>query len=354
MHHFMQERPQPGPDWLMNRSVHAIGRVLFGVDVGHSKCCIACGEADPRGFISLIGIGERQFGPEMRDPFNQPDQLIQILHELICEFENRHEVSLGAAEVAVSETHLRGETFSEGAETSIPATHEFLHRFGRWQDEAPWWRFRGGHGIHGPRAALAKIVRVVEQVPLRPQHLVFSGLASAYAVSRPQERWGADAADVLTIDIGAAMTEYFLFADANVSKSGVIPVGGDRITSEIATKMKLSWQEAEKQKVTNGTVSPQSEIIWQHIINMLTNVAEHVAVRPRKFSVVYLTGGTSRTHNIEKIAASIFDRPVYLASATNLAGATNAAPEHSTVLGLLKYSYNAAGKCKMLHETVRL
>jgi cell division protein FtsA len=338
--------------WSENRAISAIGKIVFGLDIGHSKCCIACGEADPRGFLSLIGFVERQLDPEMRTPFSQADRLIQILREMMIEFEKRYDVYLGAPEVAVSGKHITGETFSEGDEVSIPAGHEFLHRFRRWQDATPWWDFTSGHAIHGSRAALAEVVKVVERLPLKPQSLVFSGLASAYAVTRPQERWGAEAADVLTIDIGAGTTDYFLFRDGNVAKSGAIAAGGDLITSEIASKLKIPWRQAEEEKRAHNTVSPQREIIWQQIIGILTSVAENAPGRQGKFSIVYLTGGTSRIRNIERMAASVFDRPVYFASATNLTGLTEPRPEHSTVLGLLKYGYNRSKHLSMLNEVV--
>lgn len=280
----------------------------------------------------------------MRAPFSQADRLIEILHEMMIEFEKRYDVHLGAPEIAVSGKHIKGETFLEGDEVSIPTSHEFLHRFRWWEDGTPWWDFTSGHAIHGNRAALEEVVKVVKRLPLKTQSLVFSGLASAYAVTRPYERVAVDA-DILTIDIGAGTTDYLLFRDANIAESGVIAAGGDLITSEIASKLKIPWRQAEEEKVTHGTVSPQREIIWEQIIGILTSVAEKAPGRHGKFSTVYLTGGTSQIRNIERIAAAVFDRPVYFVSATNLPGLTEPRPEYSTVIGLLKYGHNR-GICR--------
>ena len=296
---------------------------------------------------------ERQFDSEMRVPFRQSDRLIQIVREMIIEFEKRYHVCLGAVEVAVSGRHIRGETFSEGNEVSIPASHEFLHRLQSWKDGVQWWDFTSGHAIHGCRAALAEIVKVVERLPLKTQSLVFSGLASAYAVTRPHERVAVDA-DILTVDIGAGTTDYLLFRDANVVESGVIAAGGDLITSEIASKLKISWRQAEEEKVTHGTVSPQREIIWEQIIRILTSVAERASVRRGKFSTVYVTGGTSRIRNIERMAAAVFDGPAYVVLAANLSRSTEPRPEYSTVLGLLKYGHNRGVCCTKRSDRDRI
>ena len=186
---------------------------------------------------------------------------------------------------------------------------------------------------------MLKQVQLVESVGLRVERLVFAGLASTYAVMRSAERRD-HVEPVLVVDLGASITNFVLWQECSVIASGVIPKGGDWVTSEIASRCGVSFTEAEERKIAYAANSPEQEIADTFSRELFTDLADRLSnpVRKRGFRA-YLTGGSSQFPGAEVLAAEILKIPVYKVAATNFAGlAEPAKPKHSAVLGLLKYT----------------
>lgn len=317
-----------------------IGPLLAGLDIGHSKCCLACAEADPRGFLRLIGIAERSL--LVTEP-NQPasDNLLQqTIRELVREFETKHEIAIQAVQLAINGRDIRGDTFAEPDEVSIPTANVPIHHLGLSGRETPWWNFRQGHIIHGRRLAFERLVRLATTAGLKVERPVFAGLASAYAVTRFEER-SHGREGLLIADIGAVTTNYLMFRNGQVESIGVIEAGSTPITSEIASSRNVSLAQAEQDKISQANESPEQEIICRNLTDMFCSLAERVRSSGAKIGRVYVTGGGSRSRNIESIAAKVLGRPVYAARAINFAGLHEPpGPEYSTALGLLRYAHH--------------
>lgn len=100
------------------------------------------------------------------------------------------------------------------------------------------------HIITGPTTAIRNLIKCVGMVGIDVRELVFSGVASAYAVLTDTEK----ELGVILVDIGGETTDLVVFVDGAIAYSAVIPLGGRHVTSDIAVGLRISLESAEKIK----------------------------------------------------------------------------------------------------------
>ncbi len=100
------------------------------------------------------------------------------------------------------------------------------------------------HIITGPTTSMRNLVKCVGMVGVDTKELVFSGVASAYAVLTETEK----ELGVILVDVGGETTDVVVFVDGAIAYSSVIPIGGRHVTSDIAVGLRISLESAEKIK----------------------------------------------------------------------------------------------------------
>lgn len=100
------------------------------------------------------------------------------------------------------------------------------------------------HIITGPTTSMRNLVKCVGMVGVDTKELVFSGVASSYAVLTDTER----ELGVILVDIGGETTDVVIHVDGAIAYSSVIPIGGRHVTSDIAVGLRISLESAEKIK----------------------------------------------------------------------------------------------------------
>ncbi len=100
------------------------------------------------------------------------------------------------------------------------------------------------HIITGPTTSMRNLVKCVGMVGVDTKELVFSGVASAYAVLTETEK----ELGVILVDIGGETTDVVIFVDGAIAYSSVIPIGGRHVTSDIAVGLRISLESSEKIK----------------------------------------------------------------------------------------------------------
>ena len=104
------------------------------------------------------------------------------------------------------------------------------------------------HVIHGNANRLQNAIRLVRATSLEVDDVVFNGIASSLALlTNEQKELGA-----LVIDLGGGTTEYVVYANGVIRHSGVLAVGGDHVSNDLAYGLKVPLSRAEKLKIEYG------------------------------------------------------------------------------------------------------
>ena len=168
----------------------------------------------------------------------------------------------------------------------------------------------------------------------------------------------------LVIDIGAGTSDFALFRDGRLALTGVIPVGGEHVTSDISHGLQIRQEDAERlklryakaiacdedvpinidldtfeceMKVFSTHVSRyKMELIVQCRLEELFGLIRKKVEADEPFSgVVQLTGGTSQMLGVCELAGRIFRSAEVRAATPNQGFAPNYAdPKYATVVGL--------------------
>ncbi len=187
--------------------------------------------------------------------------------------------------------------------------------------------------IHGDNDRIMEMANIIRSVGLEFDDIILSGIASAMAVTTIQQKIDG----VLVADIGAGTTDFALIKNNKIWLAGIIPVGGNHVTNDLAIGLRLTPKTAENVKISVGKLNIQedekSKICWAigdkqigdkkilgdsvnkivraRIIELLEFLREEVNefLVDDTISEIVLTGGVSNTSGICDLASEIFSRP---------------------------------------------
>jgi cell division protein FtsA len=188
-------------------------------------------------------------------------------------------------------------------------------------------------------AGIDNTKKVLKNTGFELAKLVPSGILSGLAVLNHEEK----ELGCCLIDIGAGTTDIVVYENGFIRYLTSIPVGGERITRDIASVLKISRNLAEDIKITYGGSSYATTNTSQHKFGEGIHLTDHRGVNTtisRKLLVdviterlkeifetikttlgkeqlydiinsgMIITGGVSLLPNIEDFARHIFDLPV--------------------------------------------
>lgn len=192
--------------------------------------------------------------------------------------------------------------------------------------------------------------------------IVPSVLAATAAVALPEEHDGV----VVVVECGAEHTSVAVFSGGAVVCLGSIPIGGDHITRDLATVLRIDPMEAERLKFEVGNTrrgTPEIEvlvrgadgartavavslvvaIITARVDQLLAHVGEVVRpattfTRGGAIGHVVLCGGGAVLSGLAPMTRAALGMPVRVAGAWGFAGpAAMQSPGVAAVLGLLRW-----------------
>lgn len=156
-------------------------------------------------------------------------------------------------------------------------------------------------GMHGVRleadtliieystSLLKNLIKCVEQAGVKVRDYVFSPLAAAEVVlSKRQKELG-----VMLLDIGGGTASFMVFEEGVPIHAGVIPLGGNHITNDIAVGLRTHVDIAERVKILYGTCG-------------LDGLPKKDMIRLAEF-IPGEAGGFSRRELVEIISARLRD-----------------------------------------------
>ncbi len=222
--------------------------------------------------------------------------------------------------------------------------------------------------IHGDDERIIEMANIIRSAGLEFDDIILSGIASAIAVTSPQQKMNG----VLVADIGAGTTDYAYIKNGKVFLAGVIPVGGNHITNDLAIGLRLSAKTAESVKISCGKLNISEEektkvywaigdkqigdkkilgdsvnkIVRARVIELLEILREDVGAYLTEDGIreVVFTGGASNIEGLRDIASEIFSRPC------SKGGFSADLPKHirmqswATSIGLLEHIKNREQK----------
>ncbi len=104
------------------------------------------------------------------------------------------------------------------------------------------------HIVTVSSASVRNIENCLKKCDLMVDRIVLDPIANSEALLSQEEKDGG----VCLIDFGAGVTSYSVFQEEGIVRSGIISIGGDYITQEIAFAFDTSFEEARRLKEDYG------------------------------------------------------------------------------------------------------
>ena len=105
--------------------------------------------------------------------------------------------------------------------------------------------------VHASKDAVYDASAAAGEAKLDITEPVFAGYAASLAVLSPQEMKEG----VLLLDMGGGSTSYTVFCDNHIVHTGVIGVGGDHVTNDVAIAFNCNTNQAERLKREHGSAT---------------------------------------------------------------------------------------------------
>ena len=372
--------------------------IIAGLEIGTSKICVVVGEQNADGALNIIGLGQSRSRGVRKGEICNTEQVEEDLRAAIAEAEQMADVEIRSVYLGVSGGHIRGfnnrgvhpvvsadreisqddieDVVKNAKAINLPAENTIInhvrqHFFVDGQDGVtnPIGMLGARlevdmHVIHGHANRLQNVIRLVRATSLAVDDVVFNGIATSLALlSNEQKELGA-----LVIDIGGGTTEFVAFSDGIIRHSGVLAVGGDHVSNDLAYGLKVQLSRAEKLKLEHGsalvtatakgqTISITNELglelkrinvehlqrimslRLEEIFQLIAQDLEAAGLTNYLRAGVFLCGGSSRVPGILPLAENVFQMNVTAGHAHAVSGLTTALdqPEFAAAIGLVKY-----------------
>lgn len=372
--------------------------IIVGLEIGTSKICVVVGEQGADGALNIVGLGQSRSRGVRKGEIVNPEQVEEDLRAAIFEAEQMADVEIRSVYLGVSGGHVRGfnnrgthivvsaereispddvdDVIKNAKAINLPAENTVIHAvrqhfFVDGQDGVtnPVGMLGARlevdmHVIHGHANRLQNAIRLVRGTQLEVDEIVFNGIATSLALlTNDQKELGG-----IVIDIGGGTTEYVVYSDGAIRHTGVLAVGGDHVSNDLAYGLKVPLSRAEKLKLEHGsalitetakgqTISITNDLglelkrinvehlqrimslRLEEIFRLIAADLERAGLTEYLRAGVFICGGASRVPGIVQLAENVFQMNVSLGHAGGISGLTTALdqPEFCTAIGLVKY-----------------
>jgi cell division protein FtsA len=376
--------------------------IVVALEVGSTKVAAAVGEIRPDGTLALLGIGEGPSGQVRKCEIVDFEVAQGCVRDALAEAEQKTDVVVAEVYLAITGAHIRSANTrvttvinNDGDEIThehlqelhdmataqpLPTDHAIVHHLlqhyvlddGTITDNpvglASKQLTAHFHQVYGLATRLQTTIRCVKELSIDVKNYALSSYATAQAVlSRNQKQLGA-----VVINLGGGVSDYIVYQKGAVVHTGVLGVGGDHLTNDIVSGLKIPYAKAEQLKKTEGSVILNREETDDHItlpgaynfeerqiyreslntimqarqaeiFEIILEDLQNASFWPDFAGTVCLTGGASQVKGLIELASRIFPCPVELGHQSPFDGDQNYGrrPDLSTLLGLLHYARQA-------------
>ena len=372
--------------------------IIVGLEIGTSKICAVVGEQNADGTLNIVGLGQSPARGMRKGEIVDAALAEECVRNAIVEAEQMADVEIRSVYLGVTGGHIRGfnnrgvhpvvsadreiseddvqDVVKNAKAINLPAENTVVHAVrqhflvdGHDGITNPVGMLGARlevdmHVVHGNTNRLQNSVRLVKGLQLEVEEIVFNGLASSLALlTSEQKELGA-----LVIDIGGGTTDYVVYYDGVIKHTGVLALGGDHVSNDLAYGLKVPLSRAEKLKLEHGSALVDESLKGQSIsivnelgLTLKTVNLEHLqrimSLRLEEiFQIiatdleqagfadylragVFLCGGCARAPHIARLAEPVLQLPVSLGQTNSISGLKSALdqPEFVAAIGLAKF-----------------
>ena len=373
---------------------------LVGLDVGTSKIAAIVGEAKADGDgIDIVGIGLAEAHGIRRGVVVNLEAAVESIKKAIEEAELTAGVEIDSVHLGLSGAHVKAfnsrgvvavagknreitredvrRAIDAAKAVALPNGREIVHVLPQdfVVDEQDGIGAPIGmtgarlevnvHVVTGSVSTTQNIVAAVNRAGVAVLDTVLEQLAAAESVLTQDEK----ELGVAVVDIGGGTTGFAVFEKGSLWHTGVVALGGDHFTNDIAVGLRTPIPEAEKTKRRSGCalasmVSDEetievasvggrqprimsrrllSEVLQpraEEVFHQLWDEVRRAGYERSLNSGIVLTGGGSILEGVPEIADQIFDLPIRRACPLTVGGLTDHVnnPAFATAVGLVMYA----------------
>jgi cell division protein FtsA len=381
-------------------------RYLVGLDVGTSKVTAIVGEITEDGGLDIIGLGLADARGIRRGVVVNLEAAVESIKKAIEEAELTAGIEIDSVYLALSGAHVKAfnsrgvvavagknreitrddvrRAIEAAKAVSLPSGREILHVLPQdfVVDEQDGIGAPVGmtgsrlevnvHVVTGSVSSTQNIVACVNRAGVQVTETVLEQLAAAEAVLTQDER----DLGVALVDIGGGTADFAIFERGSIWHTGVIAIGGDHFTNDIAVGLRTPIPDAERIKrrcgcalssmvgedqtievASVGGRKPRlmarrvlSEILQpraEEVCHLLWDEIGRAGYEKSLNSGIVLTGGGALLEGMAEIAEQIFDLPIRRGLPTGVGGLADHVnnPAFATAVGLVMYAHrNYAGE----------
>ena len=371
--------------------------LLAGLDLGTSKVTVVVAERESDGeSAQIIGVGQAPSNGIRKGLIVNLDQAVKSVRQAVSDAQNmvgqdinevtvsfgggdvtnirsKGMVSLGRSPRPVMQLDIERVIEAAQADVSVPANQSILHTI------PVEYSLDGNIGIDDalgmtamrldiqlqsiivPTATIQNVMNCVDKAGLDVAGLVIKPLSAALGVLSPEDAL----AGAVAIDMGGGTTSVAVFSDGRPKHLGLLSVGGDHITNDVGSVLKLPLNKAEEIKKQISVFTPPEDpdetvdFVYNSRNYSVSRMDLHEIIRCRLEELcdtlirpeikaagismlpagIIITGGVSRTEGLDALLLDMMDLPARAAApldANRMPPGRNT-QEYSSAAGIIRY-----------------
>lgn len=372
--------------------------IVVGLDIGTSKVAAIIGEmGDDDSKVEVIGVGVASSKGLRKGVVVNLEATTSSIEKAVSDAEMMAGVEVGSVFAGVAGGHIRGinhhgvvivgdrknrfiteadvkRVINQAKAIEMPIEREILEALPREFIVDDQGGIKDPVGMSGTRlealihivtgavTSVQNIIKAINGAGLAVEDIVLQPLASSEAVLEQDEK----DLGVILIDIGAGTTDVVIFVSGAIWHTGVIPLGGEQVTNDIAIGLRTPLPSAEEIKKTAGCAllnavngsdtvevpsvgGRQPRVITKRVLAKIveSRMEETLQLVHREIVTsgygemapagVVMTGGASRLKAVPELAEQIFNMPVRIGCPREVSGLTDKVndPMYATGVGLI-------------------
>ena len=385
-----------GEEYMMAKS-----DLIIGLDIGTTKICAVVGEATPDG-VDIVGIGTSPSTGLRKGVVVNIEETVKSVQKALEEAELMAGCEIRTVYAGIAGSHIKGfnshgviavkggevapkdveRALEAASAVAIPLDREVIHTLPQEyivDDQRGIIHPLGMAGVRlevkvhivtGAVSSAQNIVRSCHRAGLDVSDIVLEALASAKAVLTEEER----ELGVALVDLGGGTTDIAIFANDTIKHTGVLALGGQNLTNDIAFGLRTPMASAERIKVKYGCAMvdlvQQDEVIevstvggreprrlsrrvlaeicqprMEEVLDLVDQELTRSGCKHLVGAGVVLTGGSALIDGCQELGEQIFNLPTRIGYPRNVGGLKDVvnSPKYATAVGLLCYGAEKEG-----------